>query len=557
MTAFDCDFLVIGSGFGGSTSALRLTEKGYAVTVVERGKRWQAKDFPKTNWNVRKSMWLPRLGCTGPLSLSLLDDVMVLSGSGVGGGSLVYANTLLVPPDPFFRDPQWAEMANWREQLQPFYLRAQRMLGAVPNPVFGPADRVLKEVADEMGRGHTFKATDVGVFFGKPGETVSDPYFDGAGPDRTGCNRCGACMTGCKHGAKNTLDRNYLYLAEKNGAKVLAEREVVRLRCLGGPERRGSEGWEVELRPSFGLGRLLGRREVLRARHVVCAAGVLGTLPLLLRSRDSGDLPDLPATLGDKLRTNSEAIVGAMGATSDVDYSKGVAITSGAYFDDHTHIEVVRYGQGQDALSLLATLLTDGGGKVPRWLRWVGTCMRHPLQFLKTCWKFGWAQHGFVLLVMQTLDNSLRAVWKRSRFLPWRKTLRTERPVGSPPNPTYIPVANQVARKVADKIGGVPMSAINEVLLDVPTTAHILGGCPIGPPGRGVVDAGHRVYGYEGLWVCDGSVIPANLGVNPSLTITALTEHAMSQVPARLSIEVQPVVARQAAIDPAHREAVT
>ena len=531
---FDCDVLVIGSGFGGAVSALRLSEKGYAVLLVERGKRWPEGSFPKTNWNVRKSMWAPAIGCHGILNLSLLDDVFALSGSGVGGGSLVYANTLLVPPKPFFVDPQWAGMCDWQTELAPHYRTAQRMLGAVPNPVLGPADQVLREVAEEMGCGDRVKVTDVGVFFGTPGETAADPYFGGEGPDRKGCIRCGACMTGCKHNAKNTLDKNYLYLAEKRGARIQPEREAVAIRCIGGPDRRGADGYEVVLRPSLGpWPRLFGARQTVRARQVVCAAGVLGTLPLLMRSRDQGHLPHLPATLGDKLRTNSEAIVGAIAHGGAVDYSKGVAITSGAHFDDHTHIEVVRYGEGQDALSLLGTLLTDGGGKMPRAIRWLGTCLRHPLTWARNLWPFGWAKHGIILLVMQTLDNSLRATWRGGRFSPWRKTLRTELPPGGAANPTYIPLGNEVARRVAQKIQGHAMSSINEVLFNVPTTAHILGGCAIGPEGSGVIDGGSRVYGYQGLYVCDGSMMPANLGVNPSLTITALTEHAMAQVPVK------------------------
>lgn len=538
--AWDCDFLVVGSGFGGSVAALRLSEKGYKVLVVERGKHWKGSDFPKSNWNAFKSLWAPLLYCVGILKITLLDNVLVLSGSGVGGGSLVYGNTLLVPPEPFFRDSQWAAMSpDWKAELTPYYRRAQLMLGAVPNPVFGPADQVLRQIAVDMGVEKTFKATDVGVYFGKAGVRVADPYFDGKGPDREGCRLCGACMTGCPHAAKNTLDKNYLHLAQGLGAQIQAESEVIALRCIGGPEARGVQGYELEVRPSIGLGRLWGKRRLLRAGQVVCAGGVMGTLPLLLNSRETGDLSYLPGQLGDQLRTNSEAICGAMAGSEKepdgrpVDYSKGVAITSGAFFDAHTHIEVVRYGEGHDALSLLATLLTDGGGKVPRWLRWVGTALRHPLQFAQTLWKFGWAKRGIILLVMQTLDNSLTAVWKRHWYWPFSKSLGTRLPDGRVSNPTYIPVGNEVAKRLAKKIRGIPMSAINEVVLDVPITAHILGGCSIGLPGKGVVDAQQRVYGYQGLYVCDGSVMPANLGVNPSLTITALAEHAMDAVPAK------------------------
>ena len=549
----DCDFLVIGSGFGGSVAALRLAEKGYRVIVIERGKRWTGKDFPKSNWNLFRSLWAPLAYCVGILKITLLDNVLVLSGSGVGGGSLVYANTLLVPPEPFFRDPQWSDLSpDWRAELAPYYRRAQLMLGAVPNTVFGPADQVLREIAEDMGVGHTFKATDVGVYFGKAATTVQDPYFGGEGPERSGCQLCGACMTGCPHGAKNTLDKNYLYLAERRGTQIIAEREVIGLRCIGGPESRGEQGYLATVRPSIGLGRLWGKRQTVRAGQVVCSGGVLGTLPLLMHARDCGDLGHLPAQLGQQLRTNSEAICGATASTtrevsgSLVDYSKGVAITSGAFFDEHTHIEVVRYGEGHDALSLLATLLTDGGGRVPRWLRWVGASLRSPRQFCRTLWKFGWAKRTMILLVMQTLDNSLTAVWKRKWWWPFGKSLGTQLPAGRVSNPTYIPIGNEVARRVAHKIGGIPMSAANEVVLDIPTTAHILGGCPIGQPGRGVVDGQQRVYGYQGLYVCDGSVMPANLGVNPSLTITALAEHAMDAIAAKEgSFAAVPMVARQ------------
>ena len=542
---FDCDFLVIGSGFGGSVAALRLAEKGWSVRVVERGRRWLPEDFPKTNWNVFESIWAPIVGCTGILRLSLLSDVLVLSGSGVGGGSLVYANTLLVPPEPFFRAPQWAEMADWQTELAPYYAKAKRMLGAVPNPVFGAADRVLLDVATDMGVAHTFKATDVGVFFGEPDVEVADPYFDGAGPRRVGCIQCGGCMTGCRHRAKNTLDHNYLYLAERLGVEIVAERKATRIRAIGGAERRGADGWLVDLRRATGLlGGALAKTTTVRARNVVCAAGVLGTLELLLGGRDRGDLPSLPPSLGQKLRTNSEAILGASARSNDVDYSAGVAITSGAFFDDHTHVEVVRYAEGNDVLALLATVMVDGGGRIPRAVRWLGVIIRHPIDFVRSLWPFGWARRSIILLVMQTLDNSLRAVWSRSWLRPWRKVLKTRTPPEGG-SPTYIPIANEVARRVAAKMGGEPMASLNEVLLDIPVTAHVLGGCAIGADATtGVLDADHRVYGHEGLYVCDGSMIPANLGVNPSLTITAMSERAMARMPAR-----EP--ARAAAAEPA------
>ncbi len=532
--AFDCDYLVIGSGFGGSVSALRLAEKGYKVIVLERGRRWRREDFPKTNWNVFKSMWLPSLGCTGILRLSILSDVFALSGAGVGGGSLVYANTLLVPPRPFFEDPQWAEMADWHAELAPHYDTARRMLGAVRNPVLGPADDVLREVAEEMGVADTVDVTDVGVFFGESGVEVDDPYFDGKGPRRVGCTQCGACMTGCKEGAKNTLDQNYLYLAEALGARIIAEREATDIACIGGPDARGEQGWAVQIRPSVGvLARKFGRTKTLRARQVVLSCGVLGTLPLLMHSQRIGNLRHLPESLGDQMRTNSEAVLGAMSNRATVDYSKGVAITSSAYFDAHTHIEVVRYGAGQDMMASLATVAIDGDGSTPRWLRWLGTNLRHPLDAMRRAWPFGWAERSVILLVMQTLDNRLRGIWRRSRLMPWRHVLATFNPSNNP-NPTWIPLGNEVARRVARRIGGQTISTITEVALNIPTTAHILGGCPIGPDvEHGVIDGEHRVFNYQGLMVCDGSMMPANLGVNPSLTITAMTERAMSLVPSR------------------------
>lgn len=531
---FDADFIIVGSGFGGSVSALRLAEKGYSVIVIERGKRWRAEDFPKSNWNVFKSMWFPLAWCFGIQRLTLLSDVMVLSGSGVGGGSLVYANTLLVPPKPFFVDEQWREMADWQTELAPHYKTAQRMLGAVPNPVLGPADDVLRAVAEEMGVGDTVNVTDVGVYFGKPGVTQEDPYFDGEGPARTGCVLCGACMTGCKHGAKNTLDKNYLYLAEKRGVEVIPEREALHIACVGGPDAAGKNGYEVTIRRSTSkLWGLLSPKKVLRARRVVLSCGVLGTLPLLMRSAEKGHLTRLPPSLGTRLRTNSEAICGATAKSDAINYSEGVAITSGAYFNEHTHIEVVRYGKGHDALGVLGTVMADGGPGVPRWLKWVAAIARSPMVFIRSLSPFGWAKKTIILLVMQTLDNSLKAVWRRSWLTPWRKTLKTENPSGKS-MPTYIPIGNEVARRMAKRIGGNPISSLNEVVLDVPTTAHILGGCVVGPdPEHGTIAANHEVYGYDGLFVCDGSMIPANLGVNPSLTITAMTERAMSLLPAR------------------------
>jgi cholesterol oxidase len=531
---FDYDYLIVGSGFGGSVSALRLAEKGYRVGVLERGRRYTAADFPKTNWNLGKSLWMPALGCFGILRLTLFSDVFVLSGSGVGGGSLVYANTLYVPPEPFFRAPQWADLKDWGAALAPHYRVAQFMLGVTQNRFEGEPDVLLREIAGELGRGGTYVTTPVGVYFGEPGKTVPDPYFGGAGPDRAGCTLCGGCMVGCRYNAKNTLDRNYLYFAEKLGAEVHPERTVVDVRAL--PDG----GYAVtHVRSGAWLAR---DRRVTRARNVVLAAGVLGTVKLLLECKARGSLPNLSDQVGAHVRTNSEAILGVESRRRDVNFSRGVAITSSMHPDEHTHVEVVRYSEGSDALATLAALLTDGGPGLPRPLKYLGNILRRPGDWLRALNPFGMAKRGFFLLVMQTLDNSIALRQRRRWFRLWRKALDTDRGTGEA-NPTYIPLGNEVARTFARKLDGVAYSSIMEVLLDVPTTAHILGGAVIGgSPATGVIDARNEAFGHPGLYVCDGSMIPANLGVNPSLTITALTEHAMSQIPVKPGAEYRPAV---------------
>ncbi|MBM4372191.1 MAG: GMC family oxidoreductase [Deltaproteobacteria bacterium] len=517
------DVLVIGSGFGGSVAALRLAEKGYSVSVLEAGRRYRPEDFPNTNWSLRRYLWAPRLRCFGILRITALSDVLVLSGAGVGGGSLGYANTLLVPPEPFFRDPQWAGMADWRTVLEPHYAEARRMLGAARNERVTPADRVLREVAEAAGCAETFRMQDVGVFFGEPEVTVPDPYFGGQGPPRQGCRHCGGCMVGCRHGAKNTLDRNYLHLAEALGVEILPETTATLLREI-------PEGWAVDtFRTTSWLRR--GRR-TFEARQVVLAAGVLGTLPLLLRCREAGTLPRLSPMLGARVRTNSETLTGATARRGDVDYSEGVAITSSIYPDAVTHVEPVRYPAGSDVMSFLTTPLTDAGGRIPRPLRWLGNILRHPVDFLRVLWPFGWARRSVILLVMQTLDNSIRVFRRRRWWWPFRRSLVSEPEQRRARVPVTVAQAQPLTRLLAERMGGVAQSAINEVLLNTGITAHILGGCAIGPdPARGVVDGQGRVYGHEGLFVVDGSAVPANLGVNPSLTITALAEHAMSHVP--------------------------
>jgi cholesterol oxidase len=521
--AFDFDFAIVGSGFGGSVSALRLAEKGYRVVVLEMGKRWTKDDFPETNWDLRRFLWRPRLGMYGILQMTLVRDAFFLHGAGVGGGSLVYANTLIEPPEEAFADPRWVGQ-DWRAALVPHYATARRMLGAVPSKVVVETDRLLKEVAEEMGRGHTWKKADVGVYFGEAGESAPDPFFGGEGPARTGCTLCGGCMIGCRVGAKNSLDQNYLYLAEKRGVVVQPESRVRDLRPLEGG------GYELTIERSTGWS---SARRTLRARGVVVAAGSYGTVDLLMRCKDRGALPGLSPSLGTYLRTNSEALLGVRSRDPDVDHSKGIAITSGVFVDDKTHIEVVRYPRGSDAMAPLATVLTEGGGRIPRWLRWIGTAIRHPLQFLRSIVPFGWAQKTAILLVMQPVDNHLRYELRRPWYWPFAKKLDSA-PGEGEPAPTYIPIANLVAKRLAKKMNGVPQSGLLEVVLGKASTAHILGGCPIGLTEQdGVVDPQSRVFGYEDLYVVDGSVIPANLGVNPSLTITAMAEHAMAHVPAR------------------------
>ena len=528
------DVLVVGSGFGGSVAALRLAEKGYQVAVLEAGKRFTAEDFPLTNWNVRRSLWMPKLFCHGILRLTLLSDVLVGSGAGVGGGSLVYANTLPVPRPEVFRRPEWPSGTDWERALAPHYVTAKRMLGAITNPRLTEADRVLKECAEEIGRGDTFQPTEVAVFFGEPGKLVADPYFGGQGPARSGCVFCGGCLVGCRHNAKNTLDKNYLYLAEKMGARIFPETRVDRI--LQEPNGRYS------LTTTRGTAVLPRDRKVWRAPIVVLAAGVLGTVDLLLRAGESGSLRTLSPSVGKRVRTNSEAIVGATSRSNAVDFTDGVAITSGIHPDDVTHIQPVRYPRGSDFIGLLAKPLTDGGPGLPRGLRFVANCVTRPGDFVRSLLPFGWARRSIMLLVMQVTDNHLELVRRRKWYWPFTVTLDSRNPRGEGKrNPSYLPVANDMARRVARKIGGWPASSINEALLDIPSTAHILGGAAIGSDLEDAVcDDRNRVFGHTNLYVVDGSAIPVNLGVNPALTITALAEHAMSHVPAKAGSEAAP-----------------
>ena len=523
------DVVIIGSGFGGSVAALRLAEKGYRVAVFEAGRRFDGDDYPKTNWNFRRFFWAPRLGMRGIQRLTLLKDVLVLSGAGVGGGSLVYANTLYEPHDAFYTDRQWADIADWKSELAPYYGQAKRMLGVTPNPTTTPADTVIQEVAEHFGVGHTFQPTPVGVYFGESGEEAPDPFFGGVGPSRTGCIACGGCMVGCRFNAKNTLDRNYLYLAERCGAEVHAETEV----CDVTPRSEG--GYEIQTRRPGAWFRK--RACTFSADQVVFSAGALGTTRLLLGLRESGSLPDLSQRLGHAVRTNSEALLGAVAGNTRVDYSEGIAISSSIHPEPHTHIEPVRYPKGSNAMGLLSTILVDGGGRIPRQLRFLGKILRSPMAFLRSLSVRRWSERTVILLVMQSLDNKIRVYRKRGLFGHRLSSSQDN----ETPNPSYIPIANEAARVAANAIDGSPMGAINEVLLNVPTTAHIIGGAGIGGDAeQGVIDAYHRVFGYEGLHVSDGACLPANLGVNPALTITAMAERAMSFWPNKGDADLRP-----------------
>lgn len=524
---FDVDWLIVGSGFGGSVSALRLAEKGYRVAVLECGSRFRDEDFASSTLRQpRRYFWAPKLGFRGVLRMSFFKDVFVISGSGVGGGSLGYANTLYRARPAFFNDPQWADLGDWQAELAPHYDTAERMLGVVEYEGMGPADSLLKEYAEEIGVGDSFTNTRVGVFFDQPGKEVPDPYFGGEGPDRTGCMRCGSCMVGCRHGAKNTLVKNYLWFAEKLGVQIVPERQVTEIRPLGAAD--GSDGYAVTSERSGAW--IRKRRRTLTAKGVVVAAGALGTNQLLANCRHSGALPRLSDRIGDVIRTNSESIQSVTAMDDERDFSRSVAITSSIYPDPDTHIEVVTYGEAGDAMSGTFTAMTGPGTKLTRPLKWIAAMLRHPLQTLRMRIPFRWSRRTVILLVMQTVDAAMKLQPKR-KLLGRGVRLQTEQDPDRP-NPIFLPAAAQAARWFAQRTGGIAQSALTESIQNVPTTAHILGGAVIGAgPESGVVDSGNRAFGYEGLLVCDGSAMPANPGVNPSLTITAKAEHAMSLIP--------------------------
>ncbi len=510
------DVVVIGSGFGGSVAALRLREKGYSVAVLEAGRRFEDKDFPKTSWRLRKFLFAPLIGCYGIQRIHALPNVLVLCGAGVGGGSLVYANTLYQPSEKYFSDPQWSSITDWQSELTPFYELARRMLGVETNPYFSASDQAMKMVAEDMGVGETFTLAPLGIHFGRgPGISSADPYFGGVGPDRTGCHHCGECMTGCRHNAKNTLPKNYLGLAEKAGAQIFPMTTVTSL-------EKSSDGiWKITAKNTSGVG-----KRTFKSQQVVLAAGTYNTQKLMHKWKSS-TLPEISDFLGNLSRTNSEALTGAIMPTTEIDFSEGAAITSSFYPSADTHIEPVRYGKGSNAMALLQTLLTDGWTSKDRRRHWVKQVVAHPSLIFKVLSVKNWSQRTVIALVMQNVESSIKVFGKRGVF-GFRLTSQND---SNKPNPTYIPVANETVRKVASHYGGIPAGTVGD-LIGAPFTAHFVGGCVIGDgPENGVIDPYHRVYNYPSLHVVDGPTITANLGVNPSLTITAQAERAFSMWP--------------------------
>jgi cholesterol oxidase len=529
---FDFDFIVIGSGFGGSVSAWRLVEKGYRVAVMEMGRRWTPDNLPRTSWSIHRWFWRPKLFLRGFFNMQFFRHVTILHGCAVGGGSITFACTLLPAPDKVWESASWSGLADWKSEMPRHYQTAATMLGVTENRILGPGDHLLKKVAEAAGVGQTFYRTSVAIFQPAEGEaggkTFPDPYFGGEGPERTTCIACGGCMMGCQHGAKNSLDMNYLYLAEKHGAQIFAETKVVDVKPVGG-QRDGSAGYEVRTVRSTAL--LNRHPQRFTCRGVVFSASSLGTMELLFHLKEKGSLPAISARLGKHVRTNSESLIGVRIPDCKEDLSKGVAIGSGVYIDEHTHIEAVRYPSGSDSMGLLSTILTGGRPGATRILLWLRNLLRslvlHPLKTMRLFRPWGWARESVILLCMQALDGHIEMAWRRLWFWPFRKVLVSR----GDKVPTYIPRANEFAERFAQLTGGTPMSMLPEILFDVPGTAHCIGGCVMADsPAHGVVDPRHRVFGYQNLYICDGSVVAANLGVNPSLTITALAERAMSWI---------------------------
>lgn len=513
------DYIIIGSGFGGSVSAMRLSEKGYKCLVIEKGKRFRPEDFPKSDWNVKKYLWMPALRFFGIMKLTFFKEVFVISGTGVGGGSLVYANTHMIPPDAFFQGA-WTKGKDWKSVLMPFYEKAKFMLGTIPYTKFRTEDEILKEVARDMGKEESFKGVNVGVYYGDIKKPI-DPYFNGLGPLRTGCQDCAACMVGCRHNAKNTLDKNYLYFAEKFGTEVMAETLATQIEYKDGI-------YHVHTTSSTAFP-WAKKKQVIQAKGLIVSGGVLGSMELLLRQKyELGTMPLLSDRLGENLRTNSESISG-LTLAKNIKLNHGVAITSTFNPDENTHIEIVKYNNESGLITKLATFATDGYSSFARTTQLLGKIIRNPFQFLKIALRPRWGSDSLVMLVMQSLDNALKMEWKKGILggkLGFAK--------GSANVPVYIPVGQEVLYRYAEKVGGVPLNSAAESLFNMSTTAHILGGCPMGENAdEGVVNAQFAVHNYPNMYILDGSIIPGNLGVNPSLSITALSEYAMSHIPAK------------------------
>ena len=510
------DYIVIGSGFGGSVSAMRLSEKGYKVLVIEKGKRWRTEDFPTTNWNVAKYLWLPLVKCFGIQKLTFFKQVFIISGVGVGGGSLVYANTHMTPKESFYTNKIWAGIKDWKSTLQPYYERAKFMLGSTHYTREYEEDRILKEVAIEMGRGDTYGHVDyVGVYFGDT-KKETDPYFKGLGPKRKGCTECAACMVGCRQNAKNTLDKNYLWFAENMfGAEILAETLVTKIEHINGEyliHTESSTSWFSK------------KRKVYRSKGLVMSGGVLGTMDLLLKMKYETKTLDLSDQLGNNILTNSEMLSGVM--AGDRKLNHGIAINSIFDPDDNTHIELVKFPDHSGAMQKLGVMAASDGSAPVRTVKMLGNMITHPIQFLRTIFTINSPKTGVVFLIMQELENSMRMIWSGGK-------MKMQNDTGEKV-PSYIPIGQEALYRYAEKVNGVPMNAFSEILFSLASTAHILGGCPMGKTkAEGVVDENFKVHGYDNFYILDGSIMPCNLGVNPSLTITALSEYAMDRIPTK------------------------
>lgn len=511
------DYIIIGSGFGGSVSAYRLSQKGYKVLVIEKGRRYKSEDFPKTNWNLKKWLWLPAAGFFGFFKITFFKHVGVLSGVGVGGGSLVYANTLPVPKKDFFKAESWSDLADWQKELEPYYAEAKRMLGVERNPRLDYGDEALRQVAKDLGKEKEFQPTDVAVYFGEPDKTVSDPYFNGEGPDRSGCRFCGACMIGCRYNAKNTLDKNYLYLAEKLGAEVVAEALVY---DVVPKNEDGSAGYTVKWKSST---KAIKQKAEAECDGIIFSGGVLGTVPLLLKLKKSS-LTKISGMVGRNVRTNSESLLGVTAPGKEKVFSDGIAISSILHIDEKSHIEPVRYPSGSGFWRVQVLPLVEGKNVVIRLLKILAELIFHPIKNGKLYFVRDWAKQTQILLFMQTLDSTLR--FKKGMI-----GMKSSLDMGKAPT-AFMKDSRDLAWRFAKKVDGTPGSLLTETLFGIPTTAHILGGCTMGKDSsKGVIDKNNRVFGYKKMYICDGSMISANPGVNPSLTITALTERAMSKIP--------------------------